>query len=56
MGSHALQIEVNRALYLDEIRLRPTRRFARLRQDLAALAGQLFAEFGRRSDRRAAAE
>jgi len=34
---HALQIELNRALYLDETRLELTPGFERLRQDLGAL-------------------
>lgn len=37
-GVHALQVEINRALYLDEATLEPTPRFARLREDLARLA------------------
>ncbi|PNB53193.1 N-formylglutamate amidohydrolase, partial [Pseudomonas sp. GW531-E2] len=36
-GVHALQIELNRALYLDETRLELTPGFERLRQDLGAL-------------------
>jgi N-formylglutamate amidohydrolase len=43
-GVHALQIEINRALYLDEATLEPHDGFARLKQDLegvfAALASQ----------------
>ena len=42
-GEHALQIEINRALYLDETSLEPHAGFERLRRDLdavfAALAG-----------------
>ena len=33
-GVHALQIEINRALYLDEATLKPHDGFARLRQGL----------------------
>jgi N-formylglutamate amidohydrolase len=36
-GVHALQIEVSRALYLDEQTLRPGPGFARLQADLEAL-------------------
>lgn len=38
---HALQIEINRALYLDETRLTPTAGFARLKADLEALTTTL---------------
>ena len=40
-GRHALQIEVNRGLYLDEARFEPSVGFARLRGDLTALAGEI---------------
>jgi N-formylglutamate amidohydrolase len=40
-GLHALQIEVNRALYLDEATLEPTGGFAGLRADLGRLAEAL---------------
>ena len=45
-GLHALQIEVNRSLYMDEFRLEPNRGFVRLSADLGALAQALltFAE------------
>ena len=39
--THALQIEINRALYLDEAALEPTRGFARLQADLEALTRSL---------------
>jgi N-formylglutamate amidohydrolase len=42
-GVHALQIEVNRALYLDEDRLRPTSGFGPLKADLDRLAATLAA-------------
>ncbi|MBV9512048.1 MAG: N-formylglutamate amidohydrolase [Caulobacteraceae bacterium] len=49
-GDHALQIEINRALYLDESRLSPHAGFGRVRADLervfAALAGLDFAVLG----------
>jgi N-formylglutamate amidohydrolase len=38
---HALQIEINRALYLDEATLTPTSGFERLRRDLEALTRTL---------------
>jgi N-formylglutamate amidohydrolase len=38
---HALQIEINRALYLDEARLTPTAGFERLKTDLEALTAAL---------------
>lgn len=42
-GLHALQIEINRGLYMDENRLEPHRGFERLSADLAALAQSLLA-------------
>ncbi len=42
-GLHALQLEVNRGLYMDEYRLEPHRGFERLSADLATLAGSLLA-------------
>ncbi len=38
-GVHALQIEINRALYVDEVTLEPTDGFAQLQADLDKLAG-----------------
>ncbi|MFN3520869.1 MAG: N-formylglutamate amidohydrolase [Phenylobacterium sp.] len=38
---HALQIEINRAIYLDEARLEPTAGFARLKADLETLTRSL---------------
>lgn len=40
-GVHALQIEINRGLYLDEEALTPTEGFTRLKDDLEALFGAL---------------
>ena len=40
-GVHALQIEINRALYLDEAQLQPTTGFARLQAHLAQLTERL---------------
>ena len=40
-GLHALQIEVNRALYMDERRLEPHAGFERLSADLVVLAESL---------------
>jgi N-formylglutamate amidohydrolase len=39
--THALQIEINRALYLDEASLEPTRGYARLKDDVERLMGVL---------------
>ena len=55
-GIHALQIEINRALYLDEVRLRQTAGFDRLRQNLTTLAQRLFRDMPRPMERRTAAE
>jgi N-formylglutamate amidohydrolase len=41
--THALQIEINRALYLDEAKLTPTAGFDRLQADMAALTRMLAA-------------
>lgn len=43
-GFHTLQIEINRALYMNEITLERTRGYERLQRDLTALAARLFAE------------
>lgn len=40
---HALQVEINRALYLDEATLQPSEGFARLRRDLGRLTRTLAA-------------
>ena len=55
-GFHALQIEINRALYLDEQTLQTTSGLIRLKKDLKALCRHLFAEFSPATDQRAAAE
>lgn len=55
-GVHAIQIEINRGLYLDEAAVEPTHGFARLRSDLMELAAQMFADMPRLLERRAAAE
>jgi N-formylglutamate amidohydrolase len=41
--THALQIEINRGLYLDEVTLEPTARFAKLKADLERLTATLAA-------------
>ncbi len=56
MGVHALQIELNRALYVEEATLRPTKRFGQLQLDLTALCRRLITEFTPAADGRAAAE
>jgi N-formylglutamate amidohydrolase len=53
---HAVQIEVNRGLYLNELTLRPTAAFAQLQGDLKSIAGPLFHELPALLERRAAAE
>jgi N-formylglutamate amidohydrolase len=55
-GVHALQLEINRALYLDERTLLPTTRFARLKEDIARVAGLVMAATTGAFVRRAAAE
>jgi len=53
---HAVQIEINRGLYLDEASLRPTAGFRKLQADLKSLAGPLFNDLCALLERRAAAE
>ncbi len=54
---HALQIEVNRALYLDEATLRPLPRHEKIKADLSRLIADIAAEFpGFGSNWRTAAE
>jgi N-formylglutamate amidohydrolase len=53
---HAVQIEINRGLYLKELTLRPTGGFAELQRDLQSLAAPLFTELPALLERRAAAE
>jgi N-formylglutamate amidohydrolase len=55
-GLHALQIEINRGLYMDEQRLAPHRGFERLSSDLAAFAEELLAFAEETRDLREAAE
>lgn len=53
---HAVQIEINRGLYLNELTLRPTAHFNVVRRDLKKLVGPLFNELPALLERRAAAE
>jgi N-formylglutamate amidohydrolase len=46
-GVHALQIEINRAVYLDESTLTPTEGFARLKRDIERLGRTLATEWRR---------
>jgi N-formylglutamate amidohydrolase len=46
-GVHALQIEINRAVYLDESTLTPTEGFVRLKRDIERLGRTLAAEWKR---------
>ena len=40
-GRHSLQVEINRKLYMDEISLRPSAGFDKLREDLAELTAEM---------------
>ena len=42
-GRHSLQIEINRKLYMDEVTLRPSENYARLKADLRDLTAALIA-------------
>jgi N-formylglutamate amidohydrolase len=53
---HAVQIELNRGLYLDELTLRPTAGFAKLQRDLLSLAVPLFNDLPALLEHRVAAE
>jgi len=53
---HAVQIEINRGLYLDEPTLRPTAGFADLQRDLLSLAAPLFNDLPALLEHRVAAE
>ncbi len=53
-GLHALQLEINRGLYMDEYRLEPHRGFERLSTDLVALATALLGLVDRDAVREAA--
>ncbi len=55
-GVHALQLEINRGLYLDENRFTLNEAAARLQRDLVAFSSRLFAELPLLLERRAAAE
>jgi N-formylglutamate amidohydrolase len=53
-GMHALQIEINRGLYLDEAAITPSKDFAHLQAALKRVASRLFAEAPGLLERRAA--
>jgi N-formylglutamate amidohydrolase len=53
---HAVQIEINRGLYLNELTLRPKPGFDELQRDLQSLTGPLFNDLPALLERRAAAE
>jgi N-formylglutamate amidohydrolase len=55
-GVHAVQMEINRALYLNETRFTPTPGFHRMKVDLTRIAGQLFSAIPAIIEHRAAAE
>ncbi len=55
-GLHALQVEVNRSLYLDESSLARSAGFMRVKRDLMAAASRLLRELPNLTVRRAAAE
>jgi N-formylglutamate amidohydrolase len=55
-GVHAVQLEINRGLYMDEKTLEKTPRFVSLERDMLLFAKQLFAEAPALLERRSAAE
>jgi len=55
-GIHALQVEINRGLYMNELKMEKTLGFNKLQRDLSTLAQRLFCEFPSLLPRQAAAE
>ncbi|WP_295555598.1 N-formylglutamate amidohydrolase [uncultured Hyphomicrobium sp.] len=55
-GVHAVQMEINRALYLDEVRFTQASGFQRLKTDLTRIASMLFSTIPALIEHRAAAE
>lgn len=55
-GVHAVQMEINRALYLDEVRFTQAPGFHRLKVDLTRVSGMLFSALPAMLEQRAAAE
>ncbi len=55
-GIHAIQVEINRSLYMDEAAIRPNKGFERLRADLAEIIARTFADIPALIEHRAAAE
>lgn len=55
-GMHAVQIEINRGLYINETTLAKTAGFASLKDNIAQLADVICREFPQLTERRAAAE
>lgn len=55
-GVHAVQMEINRALYLDEVRFTQAPGFYRLKIDLTRIAGMLLSALPAMLEQRAAAE
>jgi len=53
---HALQLEINRALYLDEATLSKSKGFPKLMRVLSEMAAQVFDALAVLLERRAAAE
>lgn len=54
MGQHAVQVEIDRALYMDEARIQPAPQFESVRRRLAAVVAEL-ADLGRQLGQRALA-
>ena len=54
-NQHAIQVEIDRALYMDEINIRPNRNFERFRESLRGIIAAI-AEIGRPAEERLAAE
>jgi N-formylglutamate amidohydrolase len=55
-GVHAIQLEINRSLYMNEAAILPNSGFAKLQEDLADILAQMFAKVPALLEQRAAAE
>ena len=55
-GVHAIQVEINRSLYMDETAIQPSRGFGKLQADIAGILAQTFAHVPALLEHRAAAE
>ena len=48
MGQHAVQIEIDRSLYMDEARIRPSAEFDAVRRRLVSVIADIVQDWGNR--------